>query len=270
MPAPIRNYLGQKPDRSLVALGAVLALGGTMPRLAIGVAGVTTLTAVVLTAVMARLESHPPLELMASLTASALAWGAGVLLAFASAIQALRRDRDEGIRQLAGARTGERATASYLWARVAGLAAALFAMIGGGVALAGLVAMLAARHAGLVLQCAQSTVASLVYAAGFSVTMAPLAMAALGARSRAGGFFGLLVLVFLPELLLEWSQKLLPEPWGELASLPSALASLRGALMPEHVDALRFVRAAVVLALASAIALGWLAYQLSRLDEERR
>jgi len=270
MSVPIRNYLGRKPDRSLVALGAALALGGTLPWVAVGLAGVTTLTAVVVTAVMARLESHPPLELMASLTASALAWGAGVLLAFASALQALRRDRDEGIRKLTDARSGERATTSYLWARVAGLAAALFGMIGGGVALAGVVAMLAARHAGLVFQCAQSTAASLVYAAAFAVTMAPIAMAVLGARSRAGGYFGLLVLVFLPELLLEWSQQLLPEPWGELASLPSALASLRGALMPEHVDALRFLRAAIVLAIAVALALGWLAHQLSRLDEERR
>jgi len=252
-----------------MALGTTLALGGTMARVAVGLAGVTALTAIVAAVLLAQNETNPPLELIPSLTASAVSWGAGVLLAFVSALQALRRDREDGIRQLARARAGERARSSYLWARVSGLAAALFVVIGACVLLSGLVAMLAARRGALAASCAQATVASLVYAAAFAITMAPIALAALGARSKAGGYFGLLVLIFLPELLLEWSKRLFPEPWGEFASLPSALASLRGALMPDQVDAERFLRAAIVLTIVTAAAIAWVAGRLSHLDEER-
>jgi len=258
---------GHRARRNFVLLGTALALGGVIPRVAAGVAGVVALSAIVVAAVMARTEFQPPLELIPSLTASALAWGPGLLLAFASAIQALRRDREQGIRQLARARGAE--ASSYLLARLSGLAAALFAVVGGGVLLVGLVAMLFARHPGVAFACLHGTLASLVYAAAFSVTLAPLAIAALGARTRTGGYFGLLLVIFVPELLLDWTARLLPESWAELASLPSALASLRGALMPEHVDPERFLRAAIVLALVATAAFVYVKQQLSRVDEER-
>ncbi|WP_394823289.1 hypothetical protein [Pendulispora albinea] len=247
--------------------GAALALGGLVPRLAAGLAGLVILSAIVFAALMGRLESRPPLELLPSLTASALAWGSGLLLAFASATQVLRRDREQGIWQLLRARGGT--VKPYLWARLSGLAVALFAIVGGGALLTGLVAMLVARRPGLALSCAQSSLASLVYAAAFAVTLAPLAVAALGARTRAGGYFGLLLVIFLPELLLPWTEALLPGSWGELASLPSALAALRGALMPEHVDVERFVRAAVVLGLVAVAAFAYVKQQVANLQQER-
>ncbi|HWL87330.1 MAG TPA: hypothetical protein VNO21_16110 [Polyangiaceae bacterium] len=261
---------GHSAGRGIIALGATLALGGVMARVAVVLAFVTSFGAVVVAVLLARGSyegPHPPLELVPSLTASALAWGAGVLLAFASALQALLRDRDQGIRQLVRMRGAS--ASSYVRARIAGLALVLFIVTGAGVLLTGIASMLAARQPGLVFDVAQATIASLVYAAGFAAVMAPIAVAALGARSRAGGYFGLLVFIFLPELLLGWSRQLLPRAWGELGSIPSALAALRGSLMPNQFDLERLLRAAIVLGLVATVALVYVGRQVSRVDNER-
>jgi hypothetical protein len=202
-----------------------------------------------------------------SLTASATAWGAGVLLAFAAATRALLRDRDEGIRALTSTRGAS--PAGYLWGRVTGLGVALFAVVGGAAILAGVAALLAARRGALAGNVAQATIASLLYAAAFAAVMAPLTVAVLGARSRAGGYFGLLVFLFLPEMVLSLSQELVPGPWGELASVPSALEALRGALMPHAFDPERFLRAALVLAAVAAVSLLYVNRQLARVDRDR-
>ncbi len=254
--------------RGFVALGAILALDGVVARVALVAGAVTVLAGVVVAVLLGRgPNARPPLELVPSLTASATAWTAGLLLSFAAATRALLRDRDDGIRQLASARGAS--PSLYLWGRISGLGAALFVVVGGSALLAGVASLLAARQAALAGNVALATIASLLYAAAFAAVMSPLTVAVLGARSRTGGYFGLLLFLFLPEMLLGLSQELVPEPWAELASVPSALAALRGALMPHAFDPERFLRAGLVLAAVAAVSLLYVKQQLARVDRER-
>ena len=238
-----------------------------MAKVAIGLAVVISLGGAAMTVALAHTETRPPLHLMPTLTASTLAWGAGMLLAFASAAHALRKDRDDGVRALLAARGA--ALHRYVWARVAGLATLLAAVVGGGTLLAGGVAILSAHGGKLALASAQATIASLVYSIAFAATMAPVALAALGARSRAGGYVWLSALLFVPEIFSGWIAELLPETWGDLVSVPGALASLRGALMPHEVDVAQFARAFLVLAIVTVLAILCVWKQLSRVDTER-
>lgn len=238
--------------RGLAALGATLALEGFLARAAVGVAAVTALGMAVLAVRLGRDGGRAPLELLPSLTSGAVAWTAGFLLAVAGASRGLRHDRERGVHGLVALRGADER--SYLWGRTAGLAGALLVVVGGAVLIAGAAAALAARTTPLAGASLRATLASLAYAIAFAGTLAPLALAALGARSRAGGYLLLLALVFLPELFTHWTQQFVPESWADVLSIPTALASLRGALMPGAVDVLRFARAAFVLIAVGALA----------------
>jgi hypothetical protein len=131
--------------------------------------------------------------------------------------------------------------------------------LGGGTLVAGLAATAVAggaRHA-----VARASVAALVYALAFAATIGPLAMAALGARSRAGGYFGLLAVLVLPELLAPWTGALLPKGWRELTSIPAALEALRIGVQSAGPAVLHAARAAVALV---AVALGSLLFVHAR------
>lgn len=251
---------------ALLALGIALARGGTMAKVAIAIGALTCFGAAILALVMAQTESHPPLETMPGLTAEALAWGAGVLLAFASAAHALRRDRDDGIQALVRSRGGD--AHDYVWGRVGGLALLLAVVVGGGTLFTGLVAMLAARQFGLAALTAQGTLAGLAFALAFSATLAPIAMAALGARSRAGGYAWLVAILLLPELLAGWTGAVLPEAWSSVLSIPGALTTLESSLMPSEVDVAALARSLVVLAAVAAFALIFVHNQLARVESE--
>jgi hypothetical protein len=54
-----------------------------------------------------------------------------------------------------------------------------------------------------------------------------VALAALGARTRAGGYFTLLAVLVLPELLAPWTAPFLPASVRELTSIPAALEAVR-------------------------------------------
>jgi len=62
--------------------------------------------------------------------------------------------------------------------------------------------------------------------------------------------------------------RILPDGWGELASIPGALLALRGALAPETFDPLRFSRAFAMLALIFATALLVVRGQLRSFDRD--
>lgn len=237
-----------------------------MAKLAIGIGALTCFGAAILALVMAQTETHPPLETLPGLTAEALAWGAGVLLAFASAAHALRRDRDDGIQALVRSRGGD--AHDYVWGRVGGLAILLALVVGGGTLFTGIVAMLAARQFGLAGLTVQGTLAGLAFALAFSVTLAPIAMAALGARSRAGGYAWLVVILILPELLAGWTGAVLPETWSSVLSIPGALSTVRSSLMPSDFDISAFARAFVVLTAVAAFALIFVHNQLARVENE--
>ncbi len=54
-----------------------------------------------------------------------------------------------------------------------------------------------------------------------------MAIAALGARTRVGGYLSLLAVLAVPELLAGFTRRLLPAGWHELTSIPAALAAVR-------------------------------------------
>jgi hypothetical protein len=180
-------------------------------------------------------------------TSSALAWGAGFLLAFSSAAHALRRDRTEGVQHLLVARTTS--LRAYIIARIGGLAAVIAVVVAGGTLLTGLVAVAASVKAGGLPRTLQATGASVVFAIAFAAVVAPLAFAALGARSRVGGYFFLLFVIVLPELFAGLLDGLLPDSLLEVLAIPSALSALRSALSPGSFDVLRTMRALVAIAL---------------------
>lgn len=236
--------------RALLALGVARARAGVLAGIALGIAALSTIFSLALVPA-ARRAGGAALERLPCATSSLLAWGAGVALAFAAAMQALRRDRDDGVRALVHAR-GHGAMA-YLGARVGGLAVLLGAVVGGGTFLVGVLSTLASRgavHAALTLQ---GTLAGCVYSASFAIVVAPVAFAALGARSRAGGYLWLLTVLVLPEALSGLTGRLMPDGWTELVSIPGALAELRAAIAPPGFDLPRGLRAlAVVLAITVA------------------
>jgi hypothetical protein len=251
-------------QRAPLALGLALAKRGALAKVSIAIGALTLLGALVAALLMAR-RAHAPLDRLPAFTASALAWGAGVMLAFAAAARALRRDRLEGVRALIVARGGT--TQGYLWARIGGLAVLLALVVAGGTLLVGIASSLLARrvaNATLTLQC---TGAALAYGLGFAATVAPISFATLGARSRAGGYLWLLAVLVLPELLRPWLEHAVPD-WGELLSLPGALGALRRALTPPAFRPALLARAAFVLAAAASIAIAAVRAEIARVDQE--
>ena len=255
------------PPRSRPALWALsvkLARRGPLATLAIGISVVISFGGVVLAFVLAR-RGTAALEEVPTFVGSVLAWAGGVMLAFAASAHALRRDRDDGIRALIRARGGS--LHSYLLGRVGGLVVVVGAVVVGGTLVTSIASTALASRAGIAAV-AQASAAALLYAGAFSLTLGPVALAALGARSRAGGYLWLLGIVLVPELFEGWTSRILPAAWSDLGSIPSALAALRGALMPPGIDLAKVARAAVVIAVVIATALVIVRRQLGRLDAE--
>jgi len=211
-------------------------------------------------------DSAATLVHLPAASSSALAWGAGVPVAFAASIHAFREDRARGIRALLHAR-GARAS-DYANGRVVGLAVIVFAVVGGGTLVSGGAGMLLASTVGASGRAVQGLLASLVFAVAFAAVMSPLALAAIGGRSRAGGYVGLLALLVLPELVERWTSALVPSEWTDLLSVPSALAALRSALASQEIDAARFVRAACVVAAFGALCFALVRVEIARGDAE--
>jgi hypothetical protein len=231
----------------LLALGASLARRGILARLAIGIGISTIVFACAIAIALGRRAGEAPVHTVPVVTSSALAWGAGFLLAFGSAAHALRRDRAEGIQHLLVARTTS--LRAYVIARIGGLAAVIAAVVAGGTLLTGVVAIAASTKGGGLLKTLQATGASFVFSIAFAAVVAPIAFAALGARSRVGGYFFLLFVIVVPELFAGLLSGWLPESLLEVIAIPSALAALRSALAPGSFDVLRAMRALVAIAL---------------------
>jgi hypothetical protein len=248
----------------MFALGVSLARRGITPILSLAIAALTVLGLIVLALALGKRSGTAPLHAVPLIASSALAWGAGFLHAFGVAAHALRRDRADGIRHLLIARTTT--LRGYVLARVGGLAALLAIVVGGGTLLCGLVAILLAARVGAVPKTIHATLAALVFSLAFSAVVAPVAFAALGARTRMGGYVFLLGVFLLPELVASLLSGVLPESITEVLAIPSALAALRSSLAPGSVDPLRFVRAVVSLAIVTGIATVWLRRDALRVD----
>jgi len=232
-----------------VALGFRRAWEGILPK--VSVAFGALLTVIMLSIAIAAARQDVDLHNVAAATARVLGWGAGVLAAFAAAARALDRDRDDGYFALLESRGAH--LGAYLWARIGGLALLLLVVVAGGTLITGLAATLAARSGTSALAALRGTAAGVAYAVAFSVTVAPLAMAALGARSRTGGYGVLFLVLVVPELMASVTSELVPEPWGDVVSIPAALDSLREGLNAP-LDPARCARAVFALAVVIVLA----------------
>jgi hypothetical protein len=203
---------------ALVVFGAWLASRGALAMTGLVVTGLIGLGA----AIAALLSSATRAALLPDLASSAIAWGGGVMLAFGASLRALRVDREQGVAQLVAARGGT--LRDYVRGRVGGLIVVLAVAVGSCTALACLAAI-AATHGRRGV--APSSAGAVVYALAFAVTMGPVAIAALGARTRAGGYLSLLAVLVVPELRAPFTRRLLPPGWHELTSIPAALAAVR-------------------------------------------
>lgn len=230
-----------------------LARRGILPVASIVICIMTALVAALVAAVLAARGPQSPAHDVPLIASGALAWGGGFLLAFAAAAHALRRDRTNGIRELFVARTTS--LRGYLVGRVGGLALLIALTVAGGTLFSGLAAMAMSSAAGSVPRILQATGAGIAFAFAFSAVVAPVAFAALGARSRIGGYLFLIGVVTVPEVIVMLMGSSLPESVADVLSIPSALSALRSSLAPGTVDLLRAARAIIALTLVVAFAM---------------
>ncbi len=231
-----------------LALGIWLTTRGALVRasLVITVVGALGCIAAALAA-----RGTSTLAELPALASMGFTWGAGTTLAFGGALRALRLDRERGVIALARARGVS--TARYSGGRVGGLVAILALAMGGGTLVAGLAATAVAGAE--VHTVARASVAAFVYALAFAITLGPLAMAALGGRSRGGGYLALLAVLVLPELLAPWTGVLLPKGWRELTSIPAALEAVRSGVQSAGPAVLHAARAVIALVAVVAASL---------------
>lgn len=240
-------------ELSLLVLGMSLARRGVLPTVSIAICASTTLALAIIAGVLTARGPQSPAHEVPIVASSALAWGGGFLLAFAVAAHALRRDRTEGIRELFVARTTS--LRGYLFARVGGLALLVAACVAGGTLVCGLVGVAGAARTSGVPAMLQATGAGIAFSLAFAAVVAPVSFAALGARSRIGGYVFLLAVVTLPELVVSMMGSSLPASVADVLSIPSALGALRTSLAPGTVDLWRTMRALVALSLVIAFAM---------------
>lgn len=236
--------IGGPLDRGLVWLGVHRALTSGITKLALAVGAVSALGAMALAAWLAM--STPPAPLPELLTAASwvFVWGAGFLVAVGAALKALTLDVQDGYAALVRARRRTRRFGAL--ARVLGSFVVIFAVTSGATLLVALTAFAGARSWPLAADIATSLGANLAYTTAFSAMLAPVSIAALGARSRAGGYFTLLLIVVIPDWLSGWTERLLPS-WKDVLSIPGALAVLRDTIAFGPLDIERLARAGIVI-----------------------
>lgn len=236
----------------LLRFGVSMARRGALSIISIVICALTAVGFGILAIVLAVRSENPPVYDVPLVASSALAWGGGFLHAFGNAAHALRKDREGGIRELVMTRTAS--LEGYLFARVGGLATMLAITVGGGTLFAAFVSVLASAGSHTVGRTIHTTIASLVFAVAFAFVIAPLAYAAVGARSRVGGYLFLIGVVVVPEIVASGLAQVLPHALTEVLSIPSALGALRAALT-DSFDVLRAARALVSLSAFAGLAM---------------
>ena len=241
-----------------LALGTWLAARGGMGGVGFALAIAGALASVIAAVALSGTGAAGQLPLVES---SAIAWSAGVVLAFGAALRALRRDREQGVVALLRARGA--GLGDYVRGRVGGLVVVLAVAVGGATLVAGIAATSAARPS---LSAVPTSLAAFVYALAFAATLGPVAMATLGSRTRAGGLVTLVAVLVLPELLSPWTSALLPRGWHELTSIPAALSAVRAGVAAPATMAGSMARALAGLAAVVAISLVVIAARVRRAD----
>jgi hypothetical protein len=237
-----RVHASRERPRAL-ALGIWLAARGALVRVSLALTGLGALGALAYAVAAPKADlSHLP-----TTAAIAMAWSTGVTLAFGGALRAISRDWEEGVIALARAR-GVRAR-DYVRGRAFGLVVVLGAALGGATFVVGLAATCAASDP---LATARAGLAAIAYSLAFAMTLGPVAVAALGGRSRTGGYLLLLGALVIPELVAPWTAALLPRGWHELTSIPAALAAIMAGVESPSTSSISMLRA--VLGLSGVIA----------------
>lgn len=237
---------------------------GVLPKISLFVAVLITLAMLGIALTSARRDAVD-LTHVAPATAGMLAWGSGVLFAFAGAARVFERDRADGIRGLLDARG--RGVMAYVGSRAGGLAVLLAAPIAIGSVLTGLAAAAAATTWPRTIAALEGTLGALLYAIAFAAVLAPVSLAALGARSRAGGYGVLFFVLVLPSALAPLTAKIVPSGWEELVSIPGAVDAFRDGVLPPF-DPLGSLRALIALALVVGLAVAIVRAQLARSEAE--
>jgi len=197
-----------------------------------------------------------------------LAWGAGIFVAFGLASRAFIRDHQEGIADLFERHAkGQNA---YLAARIAGIAFIVALVVGGAIGLSGLILILSSHQVAESGRALAATLAALVYALFFSITISPLALCALGGRGRGSGYIVLLFCIGVPEMIARGAARWIPASFIDLISFPGALSAVRDSLLVGSIDPLRFVRASLVLAFAVGLSFLYLKREVARTREGAR
>ena len=207
--------------RSALPLGVWLATRGAGTRASRVLVGLVSAGAVV-AALLGR--GHPWVDAVPAIGSAAIAWSAGLMLAYVVSLRALHRDREDGILMLLRARGI--GPFGYVLARTGGLVVVLAGAMGTGVACVGVAATTVSMAP---LSAARASLGAIAYTLAFAATLGPLAMATVGGRSRALGYLTLLAVLALPEALAPWTRNLLPVGWRELTSIPAALDAVRHA-----------------------------------------
>lgn len=185
-----------------------------------------------------------------ALAAIVASWSVGIMVAFGGALRAVPRDAQDGVIALVCAR-GVR-TRAYAYGRMFGLAW----VVGTAIVLVTLVAgICAASVSTAVLPVLKATCAALAYGVAFAATMGPLAMAALGQRSRAAGYLSFLAVLVLPEVAASLTAATLPAGWHELTSIPAALDAVRTGIESPRANGLHATRAIAIL--VAIVAISW-------------
>ncbi len=239
-----------------LALGMWLTARGALVRASLALTALGALGSI---AAAVAVRGTPTIEELPGLASMGFTWGAGTTLAFGGALRALRDDAGRGVLALARARGV--GLAGYARGRVGALVLMLALAAGGGTLVAGFAATAAAGGAKAVV--ARASVAAVVYALAFAVTIGPVALAALGGRSRSGGYLALLAVLVIPEALAPWTGALLPRGWRELTSIPAALDAVRAGVLSAGPAALHAARGGVALMAVVAASLLFVHARLS-------
>jgi hypothetical protein len=229
-----------------LALGVWLASRNALVRLSLVLAALVAVFSVgIAVATKGRLAAQLP-----TMVSLGTAWSLGVTLAFGGGLRAIAHDEDDGVLALVHMRAVPEAR--YARGRVGGLILLLALSVGGATLVAALAATAVAAERWTV---GKESVAALAYALAFAVVIGPVAFAALGTGTRAGGYLILVGVLALPELAAPWTAGLLPDGWHELTSIPAALDAVRAGVASPSTDGLALVRAVAGLAAVVAASL---------------
>lgn len=257
---------GRVGPATLAWVGASLARRGPMAIASMVVSALTVLVLAALALSYATRGEGAPVRSVPSLAASGIAWGGAFLHAVVASMSVFRRDRADGILGLFIARTNS--TRDYVIARIGGLALLLGAAVVGGTLVVSAVGVLGASRGADAWSTIQATISACAFGVAYALVIAPVALAALGGRSRGGGYLVLLLVLVVPEWVAGRLNAFLPEEITELCAIPSALSALRASLFPGTVDVLRALRAVVALGAVSALASVFVYRDVVRIESE--